>query len=159
MCFKASLLFVTWRVNQHFFLYPIYKMYSILTLVAIVIAIAIAIVITIMLTRKSKKERFTEEKPKPKILLFHASWCKYCVEYLKDTSHDGKNAFDAASAKLQGKVEFDKPDFDENKELANKYGISSFPTIVGVSSSGDVKPFSGDRDNVNAIVDFAKSLS
>lgn len=109
--------------------------------------------------KNSKTETFLESASKPKLALFHANWCKYCVEFLANTSHNGKNAFDAAADKLQGKVEFEKLDVDENKDLATKYGVSGFPTIVGITSSGSSKQFQGDREDVNAIVAFANSLS
>lgn len=109
--------------------------------------------------KDKKKETFAEEKPKPKVVVVHASWCKYCVEYLSDTTHNGKSTFDAAAEKVRDKVDFEKLDFDENKELANKYGVSSFPSIVGIDSAGVVKQFSGDRDDLNAVVAFANSLS
>lgn len=124
----------------------------------IVVAISLWIVLAFV-KRDTKKETFAEEKNKPKLVLVHASWCKYCVEYLAGTTHNGKNTFDAAAEKVGNKVVFEKLDFDENKELVNKYGVSSFPAIVGVGSSGAVKQFEGDRDDLNAVVSFANSLS
>jgi thiol-disulfide isomerase/thioredoxin len=124
----------------------------------VIVAVSLWIVLTYV-KRDTKKETFAEEKNKPKVVIVHASWCKYCVEYLSGTTHNGKSTFDAAAEKVGNKVDFEKLDFDENKELANKYGASSFPTIIGVSSSGDVKQFDGDRDDLNAVVSFANSLS
>lgn len=39
-------------------------------------------------------------------------------------------------------------DYDKHKDMANKYGVSSFPTILAVSATGTLlKTFEGDRNS------------
>jgi thioredoxin-like negative regulator of GroEL len=105
--------------------------------------------------KKQSKEKFTEskQKSKPKVVLVHASWCQHCVDYISSKK------FDDANAKIGSQVTFEKLDYDENKALAKQYGVSSFPSIVGVSTNGSVKQFEGNREDINALVAFASSLS
>jgi thiol-disulfide isomerase/thioredoxin len=137
------------------------KMNKVLLFAFIAVVVFATLWITVkFVSVKKTKETFAEgDTSKPKVVLVHASWCKYCVEYLSSKSSNGKNTFDAAADQLNGKVDFEKLDYDEKKELANKYGVSSFPAIVGVERNGTVKPFNGDRDDIPALVAFAKSLS
>lgn len=137
------------------------KMNKVLQFALVVIAVlAILWIVVKIVSVKKTKESFADgDTSKPKVVLVHASWCKYCVEYLSSKSQNGKNTFDAAADQLNGKVDFEKLDYDENKELANKYGVSGFPAIVGIERNGTVKPFNGDREDKSALVAFAKSLS
>jgi len=102
---------------------------------------------------KKKVEKFDE--PKLKIALFHATWCGHCVQYRKS------GTFMDTYDKLKQQKKFDRVvfvefDFDKNKELGNKYGVSSFPTIVAISSDGDlVGEFAGDRSDPDALIKFA----
>ena len=131
-------------------------------LLVIILLVIVTIAVWIVMKYYNKKittEKFEDLQTKPKLILFHASWCKYCVEYLADTKYNGKNAFDAAGDTLQQQINFDKLDVDENKELVNQYGVSSFPSIVGVETSGSVQQFSGDRDDLEGIIAFAKTLT
>lgn len=97
------------------------------------------------------------------VYLFHAKWCGHCQEYLnKKDSKTNKNVFETVSSMPELKsYTFKSLDFDENKELATKFGVNSFPTIIKVISSKDkqsvVKTFEGNRDNIQEIVDFVKS--
>lgn len=107
---------------------------------------------------KKKVEKFDE--PKLKIALFHANFCGHCTRYLK------AGTFMDTYDKLKKQKKFDKVvfvefDFDKNKELGNKYGVSSFPTIVAISGNGDlVGEFEGDRNDPDALIKFtADSLN
>lgn len=87
------------------------------------------------------------------VLLFHATWCHHCVEYLKGGIFDNI----AKNPEVSG-ITFAKYDADEYKDLTKKYDVSSFPTIVGVKKTGEIVPYTKDRDNINDLVEFAKSL-
>ncbi len=143
----------------------LYKMNKVLQFALIAVVLVAAVWLTVkFVSVKKTTETFAEASSsqatsKPKVVLVHASWCKYCVEYLSSKTQNGKNTFDAVAEQMNGKVDFEKLDYDENKELANKYGVTSFPTIVGIERSGGVKPFDGDRDDMPALLAFAKSLS
>lgn len=138
-------------------------MNKVISLVGIVLLVTISVWIVLKFVMKKKTtEKYEDARNTyntPKLILVHATWCKHCVEYLNDTKYDGKNAFDAAGDALQQQIRFEKLDFDENKELISGYGVSSFPSIVGIDTSGNVKQFSGDRDNMDAIIEFARLLS
>lgn len=53
---------------------------------------------------------------------FFATWCGPC-EIQEPIIDDLKEKFD-------GKVEFKKVDVDENRKLADKYGIRAIPTLI-----------------------------
>jgi thiol-disulfide isomerase/thioredoxin len=130
-----------------------YSWWSIAVILLIVFVLSWALYTFVY--KKQSKEKFTETKQtlKPKVVLVHASWCQHCVDYISSKK------FDAANAKIGSQVSFEKLDYDENKDLAKKYGVSSFPSIVGISTNGSVKQFEGNREDINALVAFASSLS
>jgi len=104
---------------------------------------------------KNKVEKF--EGDKLKICLFYAEWCGHCKKYMKD------GTFMDTYDKLKQQNKFDKVvfvqfDFDKNKDLANKYGVSSFPTILAISSDGDlIGEFEGDRNNSDDLIQFTQN--
>jgi thiol-disulfide isomerase/thioredoxin len=101
---------------------------------------------------KKKVEKFDE--PKLKICLFYANFCGFCTKYLK------AGTFMDTYDKIKQQSKFDKVvfvefDFDKNKELGNRYGVSSFPTILAISSNGDlIAEFKGDRNNPDDLIKF-----
>lgn len=84
------------------------------------------------------------EEPPLKIYLFYAVWCPHCEKYLDSkvfmSTYDGLKQ----QSKFE-KVTFVQVDFDKNKELGNKYGISGFPSIIAVSGDQVLGEFQGDR--------------
>lgn len=134
-------------------------LYLLLTVVVVVVAVWF---VKRYISRPSNQavEKFDEDThSKPQVILFHAKWCKYCVEYLANVlPESGKNAFDTATDAVGEQIIFKKADVDDEKALVEQYNVTSFPTIVGVSSSGTVSPFNGDRNDVDAIVSFANKL-
>lgn len=66
------------------------------------------------------------------------------------------NTYDELKKKSKyDKVVFVQLDFDKNKELADKYNVSSFPTIVAISSDGTlVNEFNADRNSKSDLEDF-----
>lgn len=96
-----------------------------------------------------------------KVILFHATWCGYCKEYLtKTVDGSDKNTFDFTAAREDVKgIAFEKVDADEDADLTAKYGIKGFPTIIGVNAQGEkVAVFEGDRFDSDALAKFAKGL-
>lgn len=59
---------------------------------------------------------------KIKLLDFMAGWCQPC--------HIMAPVIEELEKELDGKVEFQKINVDEQSELASKYGVMSIPTFV-----------------------------
>lgn len=114
---------------------------TIMILIAIALLL-VAITIFWQSTTSTIREKF-EGGPKLTVMLFHATWCPHCVNYLK--SGDWENQQKTTVAKYRT-VKFDTIDFDKHpKDKSAKYMISSFPTIVAEDSTGRVYHFLGDR--------------
>jgi len=126
--------------------------------VAIVVIVALYLAykdISKNITQEEKRKRVEKfDEPKLKVCLFYANWCGHCAKYLK------QNTFMDTYNQLKQQNEFDKVvfvqyDFDKNKDLANKYNISSFPSIVAISSDGYlVNEFNGNRNDPNELTQF-----
>lgn len=95
-----------------------------------------------------------------RILLVHATWCSHCKTYIRSGTFDTAYNEIKKNGKYQGVV-FEKIDYDKNKDVAEKYDINSFPTIIAVDGNGKLlDKFSGDRDNKSDLVRFVdKNLS
>ena len=94
-----------------------------------------------------------EDKEKPKVMLFHATWCGHCEQYLNSGIFDKV----AKNQDIQG-VSFEKFDADKNEDMREKYDVTSFPTILGLNVNGEKVGFEGNRNSVDDLVSFAKSL-
>lgn len=94
-----------------------------------------------------------ENSVKPKVILFYATWCGHCEQYL----HSGVFEKASETQEVQGVI-FEKLDADKNESLREKYDITGFPTIIGLNSKGDKMTFEGNRNSVQDLVVFAKSL-
>lgn len=72
------------------------------------------------------------------VLFFHAPWCPYCKA--ADT------AFKAGTDKISSGVTILKTDYDTQKELKNKYGVTYQHTFVQIDTQGNqvAKWVSGD---------------
>jgi thiol-disulfide isomerase/thioredoxin len=105
--------------------------------------------------RKNDTEPYTNgDDAKLKICLYKATWCHFCTDYLKS------GVFEDTYADVKGKyndVAFVTYDFDENKKLAEKYGIESFPSIIAVDANGKLLGnFEGDRMKKEDLVKFVE---
>lgn len=69
-------------------------------------------------------------KDKPVLVDFYATWCEPC-KYLDEILVD-------LEGRLGGKAEIMKLDVDEQKELAQFYGIRSVPTLM-IFKEGELK--------------------
>lgn len=64
-----------------------------------------------------------------KVLFFETSWCHYCHEFAPQ--------FDEAKRKYQNKMDFQQLDAEgDGADLAQKYGIHSYPRLVYLDGSG-----------------------
>jgi thioredoxin 1 len=65
----------------------------------------------------------------PKLWDFWATWCPPCKE-LKPT-------IEALEKEYAGKIEIKSINVDENKELAQKFGVQAIPTLVFLDAKGN----------------------
>lgn len=115
-----------------------------------ILAFSLVLVLYVAYTRMTK-EKFSQDTVR--VCLFHATWCPHCTKYLDSGTFD--NAYSKAR-EANGNVVFEKIDYDQNKNLANKYDVNSFPTIVAIDAQGNqIEKFQGNRNDVNQVVDFA----
>jgi thioredoxin-like negative regulator of GroEL len=84
-----------------------------------------------------------------------SEYIKHCQSYLKS------NVFDDTYADVKGKyndVVFTTVDFDKNKQLAEKYNVNSFPSIIAVDADGKLlDTFNGDRSNKAELMKFVEA--
>lgn len=87
--------------------------------------------------------------PSSFLVLFYAPWCGHCKNF--------KPLFDSLSRKLKGKFNFAAIDADKEKEIAKKYGINGFPSVLYFGTNKE-KPekFKGKR-NEKEIAEFLVS--
>ncbi len=71
-------------------------------------------------------------KGSPVMADFYTEWCGWCKKLDSDTYSD-KSVND-----LSGKFICVKVDADKSSELAGKYGVRGYPTIIFLNSKGDV---------------------
>lgn len=122
------------------------------------IVLAIFVVFGIMLAlflayNQIQKEKFTQGTSKVRICLFYAEWCPHCTKYLES------GVFESVANDTMSKrndVVFETIDYEQNKNLANKYDINGFPTIVSIDANGNkIKEFQEDRYNATKLQQFA----
>jgi thioredoxin 1 len=65
----------------------------------------------------------------PKLWDFWATWCPPCKQ-LKPT-------IEALEKEYEGKIEIKSIDSDQNKDLAQKFGIQAIPTLVFLDAKGN----------------------
>ncbi|MCX6166306.1 MAG: thioredoxin fold domain-containing protein [Ignavibacteriae bacterium] len=82
------------------------------------------------------KEVLAKAKTQKKILMidFFTDWCKWCVELDKKVYTDKDVSEFANKKQINWKIDAEK---GEGIELAKKYAVNGFPTIVFVDGNGD----------------------
>jgi thiol-disulfide isomerase/thioredoxin len=95
-----------------------------------------------------------KNKDTPKVMLFHATWCGHCEQYLNSGIYEKT----AENPEVQG-IPFEKFDADKNSSMVEKYDITGFPTILGLNAQGEKVVFEGNRNSMDDLIKFAKSLT
>jgi thioredoxin 1 len=65
----------------------------------------------------------------PKLWDFWATWCPPCKEM--------KPAIEALQQEYAGRIEIRSIDVDQDKELAQKFGVEAIPTLVFLDAKGN----------------------
>lgn len=96
-------------------------------------------------------EHFEGTARKCSLKLFYADWCGHCQRF--------KPVFDGElsdAVKKEGlPCSLEKVDCDKNPDMAKKYNIKGFPTLIFENEKNDVVEYQGER-TADAIVKFLK---
>ncbi|MEQ1822198.1 MAG: thioredoxin family protein [Fimbriimonadaceae bacterium] len=76
----------------------------------------------------------TAAKTKPILAVFGTSWCHYCKQLDEETLSDS----DVKAALQNWEVVKVDAESTEGRKMAEKYGVSGFPTLVFLKPNGDV---------------------
>ena len=87
-----------------------------------------------MVTKDTFQEMVTESTT-PVLLDFFATWCGHCQKLLP--------LLDEVAVDLDGKVKIMKVNVDENKDLAQKFGIKGLPTMVLFKDGSEIDKLIG----------------
>ena len=106
---------------------------------------------SIAIPRYEHFEDSARPSAKCSLKLFYADWCGHCQRF--------KPVFDGElsdAVKKQGiPCKLEKIDCDANPEMAKKYNVKGFPTLIFENEKNDVVEYQGER-TADAIVKFLK---
>lgn len=88
---------------------------------------------------------------KPVIIDLYADWCTPCKMMAPIFGRVAESASD--------KAEFVKIDIDVRPEIADRYGVMSVPTIIGIAADGEVRYNASGTMNEPALRELADNLA
>merc|ERR1719453_27613 len=89
------------------------------------------------------------KQQKHMLVEFYAPWCGHCKKLTPE--------YEKAATELKGKVSLAKVDATEEKELASKYNVKGFPTLVWFEDAKEVE-YDGGRTS-DTIVEWVRSMT
>lgn len=96
-------------------------------------------------------EAFENSVP-AKLKIFYAEWCGHCKKFKPVYETELPKLIE--EHKINCKVE--PIDAEENKEIADVYGVSGYPTVILELADGTKIPYEGPR-KATPIIEFLKS--
>lgn len=88
---------------------------------------------------------------KPVIIDLYADWCTPCKMMAPIFGRVAESAAD--------KAEFVKIDIDVRPEIADRYGVMSVPTIIGIAAGGEIRCNASGVMNEPALRELAENLA
>lgn len=99
------------------------------------------------LTTKEFDNHLKENKQS--LVEFYAPWCGHCKKLAPE--------FEKAAVELKGKVALGKVDATEEKDLASRYNVKGFPTLVWFEDGKEAE-YDGGRTS-DTIIEWVKSMT
>jgi thioredoxin 1 len=99
-----------------------------------------------MITKLDKTNFQEKTKQGLKLVEFYADWCGYCTRQ-------------APILEELDKIWIGKINTDENRELAQKYGISSLPSFIIFKDGKEIHRFSGLHTKFDIMAEITKYLT
>ena len=122
------------------------KKMSLDKVLVIVLIIVVLVAAYYFMSKSNVSENFSsklENKDKASFVMFYADWCPHCQNakpIVNDLQEEVSN-----DNQLKKNVEIIKVNCEEEKELANKYQISGYPTFKLIKDS-EVVEYEGGAD-------------
>ena len=123
-----------------------YKMEIMFIFIIIIIMIVLK-----LLMDKNIIENFREINKKKSLILFYVDWCSHCKSILPIW-----NKFELENNNKRD-VKVSKINCDQNADLARKYNIERFPTILYLENEMVKKIYNGDR-TLKSLTDFLVNI-
>lgn len=97
--------------------------------------------------KKQKKKKINQRGGGDnKFMIFHAKWCSHCKNSMDDFKKlQGIFGGNKGITMNNKKIKVELIDVEENKDIASKYGVESFPNLKLVKEDNNIEEYNGDR--------------
>ena len=114
------------------------------------LALLVAVVALLMHTYDllvNRRRQIVITGDKPTIMLFYVDWCGYCKKFMPD--------WNKLSGSMANEANFLKLDGDKETDMAKKYNVERYPTIIKVYKNGKTVIYEDERE-MDKLVKFCK---